>query len=262
MSSINNATNFIFGNRSSEEFGVFLVSGIGSISRLTSTESRDVIISTNGNGTRYGFHGIQYKSPITFDIIIVKSDETYIDTYEERKLKKWLMCNEFKWLQVEQDDMSAILYYVIGVSCEIIDVGSYTGGMKVTFQSDSNSAWSNQKIKQYTTINGALNFKLNIDTDYDNELILPIATITAISNGNISIQNTTRNETVTISDCINGEIIILDSSTGKISTTSNTLLLDRWNKRYIKIQDGVNNITLTGNFNLKLQYRQQVRVGG
>ena len=172
------------------------------------------------------------------------------------------MSSNFHWLDIDQDTLSGISYFVIGTKLEIIDIGTYSGGLLISFQMDSISAWTNQNTKTYTTSSGTLSFKMNMDTDYDDEIIKPIATITATSNGDISINNVTRDETVTITGCTLGEVIILDTSSGKSSTTASRILSNYWNKKYIKLQDGENNCLLTGNFTLKLQYRQQVRIGG
>lgn len=260
MASINDGVDFIYGNHSSEEFGVKIATSFSSTTRSSNVETREIITSNNPSNKTFSFHGIKYNSPSTFDLIIYKEDGTFINTDEERQLKKWLLTNNYKWLSIDQDSLNAISYYCIATQCTILDVGAYSGGMQIVFQNDSTGAWSNIDTKQYS-ISGTLNFKLHMDTDYDDEIIRPILTITATSDGNISIKNVIRDEIITINDCISGEEIILDGFSGKISTTSNSLLIDRWNKRYLKLQDGYNDILLTGNFNLKLQYRKQIRVG-
>lgn len=260
MASINDGVDFIYNGISSQEFGLKIASSFGSTTRSGNVETREIITSYNSSNKTFGFHGIKYNSPSTFDLIIYKEDETFISVDEERQLKKWLMPNKYNWLSINQDSLNAISYFCIATQCSILDVGTYSGGMLITFQNDSTGAWSNINTKQYSVI-GTQSFKLYMDTDYDDELILPIVTITITSNGDISIKNTTRNETIIITNCILGEEIILDSFSGKISTTSDALLINRWNKRYLKLQDGYNDILLTGNFDLKLQYRKQIRVG-
>lgn len=258
---INDGVDFIYGSHNNEEFGVKLATAFSSTTRSGNVETREIITSYNPSNKTFGFHGIKYNSPNTFDLILYNEDGTFIDADKERQLKKWLMTSKYNWLDINQDSLNAISYYCISTQCSILDVGAYSGAMLVSFQMDSNSAWSNMNTKQYSVV-GTQSFKLYIDTDYDDELILPVMTINPASNGNISIKNVTRNETITITNCILGEEIILDSFSGKISTTSENLLIDRWSKRYLKLQDGYNNILLTGSFDLKLQYRQQIRVGG
>lgn len=260
MASINDGVDFIYNGISSQEFGLKIASGFGSTTRSGNVETREIITSYNPSNKTFGFHGIKYSSPSTFDLIIYKEDGTFINVDEERQLKKWLLTSKYNWLSINQDSLNAISYFCIATQCSILDVGTYSGGMLVAFQNDSTGAWSNINTKQYSVI-GTQNFKLYMDTDYDDELILPIITITATSNGSISIKNVTRDETVAIGNCVSDEVIILDSFSGKINTTSGSLLINRWNKRYLKLQDGYNEILLNGNFNLTLQYRQQVRVG-
>lgn len=262
MSSINSGVDFIYGNISSEELGLKIASSIGSISRSGNVETRDIITSSTPSSKVFGFHGVKYTSPNTFDLIIYKEDSSYINEDEERQLKKIFMSSIFKWLSINQDSLSNVMYFCIGTKFELIDGGLNTCGALISFQMDSTGAWTNLTPKVYTTSNSTLNFKLNMDTDYDDEIIKPIATITTTSAGDISIKNVTRSETVTISGCANGEVIILDTSSGKISTSVNRILSNYWNKKYIKLQDGENSFQLTGNFTLKLQYRQQVRIGG
>lgn len=260
MASINDGVDIIYGNHNNAEFGVKLATAFSSTTRSGNVETREIITSYNPSNKTFGFHGIKYNSPNTFDLILYNEDGTFIDVDQERQLKKWLMTSKYNWLDVNQDSLNAISYYCIATQCTILDVGAYSGAMLVSFQTDSNSAWSNMNTKQYS-VSGTQSFKLYMDTDYDDELILPTVTIIPTSNGNISIKNVTRNEEIIINNCVLGEVIILDSFSGKISTTSNDLLIDRWNKRYLKLQDEYNNILLTGDFNLTIQYRQQIRVG-
>lgn len=262
MSSINNGVDFIYGRISSQEIGLKIASSFGSTSRSGNVETRDVIISNTPSGKIFGFHGVKYTSPNSFDLIMYKEDGTFIDEYQERQLKKILMSSNPQWLNIDQDTLSNISYFCIGTKLQLLDVGMYTGGILVSFQMDSIGAWTNLNTKTYTTSNGVLSYKINMITDYDDEIIKPIITITTTTAGDISIKNVTKNETTLITGCASGEVIILDGSSGKISTSANGVLLDRWNKRYLKLQDGGNDILLTGNFIMKLQYRQMVRVGG
>lgn len=262
MSSINDGVDFIYNGISSKEYGIKLATSIGSITRSNNIEVRDIVISNNSTSKTFGFHGIKYTSPNTFDLIIYKEDGSFINEYEERQLKKWLMSSNMHWLYIDQDTLNNIEFYCIGTKAEMIDIGAYSGGMLISFQCDSTSAWSKQIRKSYTTVGSTLNIKLRIDTDYDDEIIKPTLIITPKSNGDISIQSITRNEIVTITDCSNDETIILDGLNGKVNTSGNGLLINRWNKQFLKLQDGVNSITLTGDFTFQIQYRQQIRIGG
>jgi hypothetical protein len=262
MSSINNGVDFIYGGMGSEQFGVKLATSFGSFGRSSNTESRDIITSNNPSLKTFGFHGVKYTSPNSFDLIIYNEDGSLIDEYQERRLKKWLMSSKMNWLQIDQNTLYNISYYCIGTKFEILNIGAFSGAILISFQCDSTGAWSKANTKTYTTSNGTLSFRMVLDTDYDDEIIRPSLNIVTNSSGNIYIKNVTRNETISINDCESGEVIILDGNSYKINTTSSTLLLDRWSKNFLKLQDGYNDILLTGDFNLNISYRQQIRIGG
>lgn len=260
MSSINSGIDFIYANETSEEHGVMLVSSVASTSRSGNIESRNIITTRNLLGEIFNFHGVSYDDPLVFDIILVKSDGTFMDNDKERELKKWLMKNKRHWLQIEQNDLADIQYYSIGTKAEIIDVGLNSTGLRVEFSCDTYHAWSNLKTKTYTSTS-TLSFGFNSVVDFDEYIILPNLKITCLGSGTVSIKNNTTNETILITECTNGETIYLDCLTDKISSSTGNVIIGRWNKQTISIVENLNQLTLTGNFKLELSYRLPIRVG-
>lgn len=259
MSSINDSCKFILGNATSDEYGVSMAYTFGSTTRSGNVETRNIITSKNTNGY-FNLHKVDYDTPLTFDIIIYNTDGSYIDCVKERELKKWLLTNKRQWFQIDQDDQIDIAYYVIGKSANIIDVGAYSGGMLVTFECDTYHAWTSIKEKSYTS-NGNLTFSYYGDYDFDDYIVYPQLTITSLANGDISISNTTTNETISIKECKTDEVITIDCNNDKIKSSTGEIMLDRWNKRMIGLIEDVNSINLTGNFELTMQYRCPVRIG-
>ena len=262
MSSMNEAVRFILGNTSSDEYGVGLASSFGSTSRNINAESRSLITTKNAFNNIFNFHGVKYDSPLQFDIIIYNLDGTYIDCNQERSLKKWLLKNKREWFQVDQDDMSDCQFYCIGVSAELLDVGSYSGGMKITFEADSPWAWSGLRKKPYTTVNNTLSFTLNSIVDFDEYIIYPTLIFTCLGVTNISIKNNTTNEIVVINNCSLNEVITLSCSSDKIKSSTGRNLIADWNKVSLGITENTNSFTLAGNFKVEFQYRLPIRIGG
>ena len=260
---INEGVKFIFDGQYSDQYGVEIASALGSTSRSSSAENRNIITTKNSFSNLFNFHGVTYDSPLQFDIIIYNTDGTWIDAYKERHLKKWLLKNKRCWLQIEQDDLSDIEYYVVANSIEVIDVGTYSGGMKISFSCDSPWAWSGLKKKTYTTIDGTLTFNFNSVVDFDEYILYPQLTIVSNAIQTIKIKNNTTSETIEISDCTVGEIIYLDCNSDKIKNSNNAVMLDRWiGKQTIGFIEGLNSISLTGDFSMTVQYRLPIRVGG
>lgn len=262
MSSINDGINFIYANRCSDEYEVQLYTSIDSTTRSSSGERRTLVTSKNAYKNTTDLHGVKYDEPLVFDLIIGNSDGTFIDAYKERELKKWLLKNNRNWLQIDQDDIASISYHCIATEAQLIDVGAYTGALLVTFQCDSPNAYSSLYKKSYTTSSGTLTFNLNNNTDYDDYILCPKVIIKPSSNGNISIKNNTTNKTITINNCVTTETITLDSKNDIIESSNSRILIDKWNKNFLELISGINNITLTGNFLLQLEYRLPIRIGG
>jgi hypothetical protein len=141
----------------------------------------------------------------------------------------------------------------------LLNVSSYTGAMKVTFQWDAPWAWSDIKKKSYIC-NSTLNLGLNLDIDFDQYLIQPTLQIKALANGIINIKNTTTNETIEFTGCVANEEIILECDSDKIVSSQGNII-SRWNKNTISLKQGINNIVLTGNFSMTMSYRLPIRVG-
>jgi len=260
MSSMNKGIRFIYGDTVSDEMGVSLASSIGSTSKGTNVESRSLITTKNASNNIFNFHGVKYDNPLQFDIIIYNIDGSWIDCNQERTLKKWLLKNKRQWFQLDQEDLSDIQFFVIAVSAELIDVGTFSGGMKIVFEADAPWAWSRLKKKSYTTVGNTLSFNLNSIVDFDEYIIYPTLVVSSLGKTNISIKNNTSNEEVIITSCILNEKIIIECSSDKMSST-NTNIITRWNKQNLGIIEGINNFTLTGNFKVEFQYRNPIRVG-
>jgi hypothetical protein len=258
---INDSYEFIFNNESSQQYGIVMASAIGSTSRSGNIETRNIITSKNKFSNTFSIHDVTYDNPLQFDLIVYNEDETFIDADKERILKKWLMKNKYCWLQILQDDLSSVNYYCIASSCELIDVGVETGGMKITFQSDSPWAYSDLKTKQYVC-NGTSNINLFLDLDFDEYCVLPNIKVSNLGNDNtISIKNNTTNELVEFYHCVLFETILLECQSDKISSSYNRQMIDNWNKNSLSLIQDSNSITLTGYFQLTLEYRIPIRVG-
>jgi hypothetical protein len=77
--------------------------------------------------------------------------------------------------------MSDTQFYCIGVSAELLDVGSCSGGMKITFEADAPWAWSGLRKKTYTTVNNTLSFNINSIVDFDDYILYPTLIFTCLS---------------------------------------------------------------------------------
>ena len=250
---------FIYANETSNSHDIFMCQ-IGDSSTSSNDESSNLITSTTPYIDKWHLHGKVKSAPLQFPITIARTDGKYIDSEKERQLKKWLCKDKYNWLQILQDDMYNIQYNCILVNPQKVNVGSMSAGLRFDVICDSDKAWTRLNSKIYTSTTTST-FSFNLATDYDNYELYPTLIIKPKASGNISIKNNTTNKTVTINDCISAETIIIDNGNNVIKSDKR-ILLDKWNKQYFKLVEGINNVTLTGNFTMEMQYRLPVRVGG
>lgn len=251
---------FIYADVSSDVYDVYMCQIGSNVDTDSNDEASNLITSTTPYIDNWHLHGKNKSEPLKFNITIAQKDGNYIDSYKERELKKWLCKNKYNWLQVMQDDLYDIQYNCILVNPQKVNVARMSAGLRFNVICNSDKAWTGLRNKLYTSIN-SFNFDFNLSTDYDDYILYPTLIIKPTLNGDISIKNNVTNKVLTIKDCVSTETIIIDNNYN-IITSDKRILLDKWNKQYFNLIEGINNITLIGNFTMEMQYRLPVRVGG
>jgi phage-related protein len=257
---INKTTNLTYGNITSEELGL-MICDWESINTDSNDEESELITSTTPFIQNWHLHDVQKSAPLTYSVTFCMADGTYIDSDKEREIKKSFLKKKRDWLNFDQDDLYDVFYYCTFLNAKKNNVARMTGGITFNVICDSGHAWSSPKIKSYSC-SGTSSFLFISNTDFNDYELYPLITITPTVNGNISINNTTTGNVVTINNCVTSEVITIDGKGNKIKSSNQRVLLDDWNKKYFSFVDGANNISITGNFNMKLEYRLPKRVGG
>jgi hypothetical protein len=255
---------FIFNNISSGEFGVLLCRFSTDSSYSSNDEEAEITTSKTYGSDYFHLVNVDYVNPLKFTITLCKEDGTYFDSYEQRNIKKWLCRNnEYHWLYIDQTDLSDIGYECAITFSEMVDIGGRNGGMKFNVQCSSPFPHSRETTKTYTCSSNTLSFNFYYDSDFAeyDKVLYPTVQITSSTNGIIQITNNTTGEYMKFKDCVVGEIITVTSDEIP-STTSNNVIIDRWNYTSLYFVDGLNSISISGNCTLKLTYSCPRRVGG
>lgn len=262
MASIQNP-NFIFNNKSSEEFDIQLCRFQDS--SYSSNDEEATINTAKSYGSDY-FHfiNIDYETPLKFTFTICKTESSYFDASQQSHIKKWLCRTDgYHWLYIDQDDLNNIGYECIISFAEMVDIGGRNGGMKFNVQCSSPYSYSKEAPKIRICSSNTLSFDFYCDSDFAeyDKVLYPTVQITSNTTGTIQITNTTTGQIMKFTGCVVGEIITVTSDEIP-STTANSIIIDRWNYNSLYFIDGSNNITISGNCTLKLTYSYPRRVGG
>jgi hypothetical protein len=250
----------IYANHSLDEIGGLKVD-IDSIDSESNDEESEVLLSTTPFRSTWMFHGVQKVAPLKFKLTICLENGKFIDANIERQLKKLLCKNTFNWLSIQQDDLGNVFYNCLIYNPQKINATRMTAGLQFSVICNSNNAWSDLKIKSYSsTITSTISF--DFDSDYDNYDLLPTVIITSKANQNITLKNNTSNKIITINNCQANEIITMDSMNEIVESSVGRNIISDWNVSFLELQSGLNSLTLTGNFLLRLEYRLPIRIGG
>ena len=254
-------TRLLYAGESSDTYGG-LKCTIESNNSDSNDEQTSLKISKIPYKKRFDYHYLDYSDPLIFKLTIANKDGTYIDANKERMLKKWLCKENRNWLNFDQIDAADKYFYCVIHNPRKISAGNLTIAIEFDVECDAGFAWSKLYQRTYTTSSGTLNFKFFNTVDFDGYLLSPIFIITPLVNGTIKIKNNTTGDEMIINNCVTTEVITMDNETERFNSNNGRVLLDDWNKVVIDFLEGINDITLTGNFSLQLEYRLPMRIGG
>lgn len=252
--------NGTYNGRSNDELDVYFVL-FDSNGRNSNEGKTTLIQSKTPFKESWDHHKSIPSEQLTFKIAVVNKDGSYIDANKQEVIKGWLDTGKLGWLQFNQEDLYNKYYYCIINNPEPIDVGMQNAGYGFNVTCDCNHAWSKLYTNSYSSTTSTT-FSIINNVLVNEYTIEPYITVKSNNNGNISIKNNTTNVTLSINNCTSNEIINIDCKNNKQASSTGRILLDSWNKNYLKLIKGVNNVTLTGNFSMTLSYRLPVMVGG
>lgn len=201
------------------------------------------------------YYGGYYSEPHVFEISIASLEEP--TAQQTSDINKWLFNNfdnEYKQLEILQDDMMGLYYYCILSNPQITYINGYARAWKVTVECDSQFMYRNPITHTLTKPQmGGNTGTLQIinNSSFAKYIYFPIEFKSNGSSVTI-INQSDNNRTTTFNNLVSGEVINVDELMQIKSSTGNKRLKDT-NKIMLRLCQGVNNIQITGDieyFNL------------
>lgn len=202
-----------------------------------------------------------------FDITLAKKNDTgsngvYFTKAECRQIMKWFNVTKrflpFKILDEEYDG----LYYncaVKKIGYKVI--GGNIAGVDITFVCDSFCGWVDKEISY--AITDILTTELIIDTDETEYPVYPVIEFTkTASAGEFFITNKTTDVTTAFSTVPQNNTISIDCDKNVLTSryTESTNLYLSFNKKFLYLQDGANELEISGTGTLKMKYKEARKV--
>ena len=255
---------FVFDGISCEEYGIMCASFSSSTMDTISAQVSDLKTEKSIRGDIYHITSQNYSEPLTYTMQIVNRDFAPISTVQERALKKWLcQRGSYKRFCVLSKRYADIWFFANINNPKSIYVADTVG---LEFTVTTNAPFGFSDIRDKTWIMDGNDTIEDFYVDNDEELpIYPDLTITLADAGTFTFRNesiTGVPNTLTIENCIAGEVITLECGYPYISSSiASHRVFDDFNKFWPYLIDGYNRIWVDKACTLEFQYREYRKVG-
>lgn len=251
---------FEYNGTSSRKYGlIFAYLNTEEFVQLSGEVEPEVIF--NKKSKRNYFVGESFESsPLRFDAEIIMDNDEVVTPFIRREIEKWLFHQrDYCKLYTDMDsDVFGETYELVNgaqkrlyLNCRFINpekIESLNGliGYKFTIECDSCMAWQDAVTYDYLLSSNSSTIAVNVDTDL-RDYVYPKVTIqTGSSGGDIQIINFTDDSTRSTSFINLSPNITLTMRGDGINYISGDYYKKFSNKNFIRLLDGENHISITG----------------
>jgi phage-related protein len=209
--------------------------------------------------------GVRYTPVLAFDIALYSPDE--LDAKFTQLALRWLTGNAtYKKLQIVQDDLSDIYFNCLITNTRIHRVGNKIHGLRFHVACDSQWAWGFDQYKLYNYAVAPLHTAFSIYNQSDHaEYLFPLVTFKMNSSGgafNLRNNSDDTNRLITVSGLSANETITIDNDLKIITSSLNLNRVGNFNKKWIRLVPGTNNLVVTGSISsLRFDYKLPRKIG-
>ena len=258
---------FEYGGHSSSDYNLILANvGTERITSLAGGFAKMTVFDKR-NKKAYLIDDNYAESPITYDVDIVTKDGSTLSYAERRAIEKWLF-NKHNYRKLYFDGVGPE-YYTVGpqskrfryyLNCRFLfpEKLEYNGGIvgyKVTMECDSMMFWQDPMTYKTANKDASAQFTVTIDTDID-DYVYPDVTIEIGSEGGeITVVNQSDSSSritkfvgVSANEKIvmKGDINYISSNADDDSQVGSSIYEKFINTNFIRMLDGANTFTTTG----------------
>ena len=200
--------------------------------------------------------------PLEFPIEVVFDEP--VDIFVLTQVKDWLGGEiKFSKLQICAEYFNTYYFNCyIQLNEDLVYNGGYRG-VKATVKCDSPFAWEFEDERRYELDPSKTNTIYFNNLSADSELLRPTIEFTMYNSGSFSIYNKTTNKITEFTDLSAGEIITLDNLYGFLNSSLGLHRVSNFNKVFLKLEKGVNELVCSGNISLLVfRFQNAKRIGG
>lgn len=279
---------FSFDGISCEEYDL-MIYNIGGEGQSETTFAHVVSVQEErvGNHWRPLFFGVTYENKLECEMVFGLNQDRieaqrYLSRQEMAAISSWLAGHqEYKWLEIDQDDMTGIRYRCMVTELKAIEYEGLPWGFRATFTCDSPYAYTLPQEYVYD-VNGTLDVEFDNKSDHNGQYC-PLVTISAssviltddadhtltdetnkvlVAGGSFSIENRDTDSVMRFHDIPDGvSYIRVDNERGVITSNTAENLYKCFNFSFLRLKRGVNMLHMDGYGTVTIRCEFPVSVG-
>lgn len=219
------------------------------------------------NGKKHELISTQYEDCLESTLQICKydcsSDIQEITATDYSKVSKWLLRHKFLKFKILDEDHINLYYEVAFTNINKIEIDGRLIGLELTLV--TNTPFALKEPKTIVIKNATQNGKHSInDTSHEEGYTYPYVEIVIDEDGDLDIHNAIEDRNTCISNCVAGEVIIMDYPVITSSISSHNIQNDfNWN--FFRVANTYNNsrndLTISIPCTMKIKYSPIIKVG-
>jgi hypothetical protein len=258
---------FIYNGIPSSTYGLF-ISSVNTSGIIDSPQGSGIVLFTKKilRNPKNFLYGVSQEPVLEFDLQFTSEDS--ISAQDRSVIGSWLFGQQdYKHLQILQDDMQHIYFNCIITESSVIYVGNLCKGWKAHVVCDSPFAYEYPKTVTESFSGSAIVSKsVSINnTSADSYYVYPIVTFTTSATGDgFSITNASdAGRIFSFSGILANETITIDCLKQIISSDTGLMRVSKFNLNWFRLVPNVNNLTIVGGItNYSIVYEVARKVGG
>lgn len=253
-------TNFIFDKVPSETYNLYLVDfGENSKEDMFGVTYEIEEEKIKRNPVPY-FYGIEQTPTLQFKMTVASEKE--LDRYDRHAISKWLFKKDYKYLQIDQEDIGNVYYRCIFLNPQKIQFGNCAYALQFDVKCDAPWAWSEEHVYEYTLSSSTTNIEFRNLSNYNDYLYPEIEFTLSITDTNFSITNSSDNSRIFEFTELNpSEIIYVNNQRKQVVSSEDTNRLCNFvDKKWFRLVPGTNQLIVSGKGSLEIRLRYPILI--
>jgi len=242
---------FVFDGIPSETYNLFISSPDGGDVDTPGGSNVSIVKDEIRRRSEPFTYGVDQIEVLKFEIMLNSPSPDGLTAVDIQTAKRWLLGRQsYKKLQIMQPDMQDVYFNCFLSNAREHKVGNIIRGLKLDVECNAPWAFRFDKILTFDYIVAFVNTSILINNlSDDNYYLYPNLDVTMNSTGgDLTITNTNDSDREFIFESMSpDEVLNVNNSLNILTSSTGLFRLSNFNKQWLRLVPGMNNLTIVGN---------------